>query len=439
MKNLIATFAGMLLACLCFAASPDDAPREYKTGWSFGAMPCATYATDMGFQYGAFGDFYYYGDGKTYPDPLHKISWEASHYTKGRSRFYIGYDSKYLVPNLRVTGSATYMTDPLYYFYGFNGLANPYDAGYSEEGGYFMKRNMLRLLADVQGKITPSLRWAGGISYWNFDIGEINTQKYSKYASVTTLYQNYLATGLIRDVEANGGGRLEVKGGLVYDTRDIEAAPNRGIWSEIYLNGSPDLFGDGFGYVKLCAHFRQYISLPFDFIKAGRPVFAYHLAYQGTILGEAPFYMQQNITTLVLKQMISEGFGSYNTVRGTNTNRILADGYAWGNFELRVKLLNFKLFGQYFYLATNPFFDCGMVVQPYRAEDMSAVFPLISGGSSMTAAEIGSKAGEFISTAGIGLKLAWNQNFIISAEVAHCMTENLGDPLWISIGTNYLF
>jgi len=429
MKKLLTVFA----AAFCFAAPllADDDEKEIKKGWSFGALPCATYSSDMGFQWGAFGDVYYYGDGNTYPDPLHKISWEASHYTQGRSRFYLAYDSKYLIPKMRMTASATYVDDPLYNFYGYNGSASVYDADVAGAGGYYMKRNMLRLLADFQGQISPNLLWAGGLSYWNFDLGHFDTEKYDQYASAATVYNAYVAGGAITPKEADGGSRLEIKGGIVYDTRDIEAAPNKGIWSELYLNGSPDLFGDGFNYLKLCAHWRQYISLPINF-KAGNPVFAYHLAYQGTLLGKTPFYMQQNITALVLKQMISEGFGSYNTLRGTWTNRVIADGYAWGNFELRVKLVNFKLFGQYFYLATNPFFDCGMVVQPYRVDEQAALLLKDTDW-------VKNQAGEFLTTAGIGLKLAWNQNFIISAEVAHSFNEGMGGPMWISIGTNYSF
>ncbi|MBQ9309309.1 MAG: BamA/TamA family outer membrane protein [Bacteroidales bacterium] len=450
MKKLLLIAAGMFACAVSAFASEGADDVEIKRGWSFGALPCATYSSDMGFQWGAFGDVYYYGDGNTYPDPLHKISWEASHYTKGRSRFYLAYDSKYLVSSLRVTASATYVTDPLYNFYGFNGSTvergfDSYDADYAAAGGYYMKRNMLRLIADFQGVISPSLRWAGGISYWNFDLGHFDTDKYSQYASAYTTYQQYVDFSAIRHEEEKGGSRIEAKGGIVFDNRDIEAAPNRGIWAELYLNGSPDLFGDGLSYLKLCAHWRQYLSIPVDLFKAGRPVFAYHLAYQGTLLGDAPFYMQQNITALVLKQMISEGFGSYNTIRGTYTNRIIADGYAWGNFELRVKLLNFKLFGQYFYLATNPFFDCGMVVQPYRADETASMMTSLANppgngyGTIVIPAQIKRDSREFIYSAGAGLKLAWNQNFIISAEVAHCFTEGMGEPLWISIGTNYSF
>ena len=100
-------------------ATSKEEQREVKKGWAFGAFPCLTYSNDVGFQYGAFGDVYYYGNGDTYPDPLHKISFEVSHYTKGRTRAYLAYDSKYLIPKMRITASATYVNDPLYLFFGF--------------------------------------------------------------------------------------------------------------------------------------------------------------------------------------------------------------------------------------------------------------------------------------------------------------------------------
>lgn len=48
-------------------------------------------------------------------------------------------------------------------------------------------------------------------------------------------------------------------------------------------------------------------------------------------------------------------------------------------------------------------------------------------------------AHQFIYSGGIGLKLAWNQNFIASAEVAHNFNTGIGAPFWISLGTNYCF
>ena len=467
------------------AATAQKSETEVKKGWAFGAFPCLSYSNDMGFQYGAFGDVYYYGDGSTYPDPLHKLSFEVSHYTKGRTRAYLSYDTKYLIPNMRMTVSATYVNDPLYLFYGFNGAASPYygdlDAnknyfsaspgqkGYPTPGNlraygmmgvpgvaslfdgdgnpygisyYHMRRDMVRVLADFQGNITEHLKWAAGISYWWFKTGEYNAAKY-KYDPAATMYNHYVAHGLIDEKEKNGGHRLEIKGGLVWDNRDIEAAPNKGIWAELYFNGSPSVTGDGYHYLNLCAHFRHYVRIPVGFIKAGDPVFAYHLAYQGNIAGNVPFYMQQNITALVLKQMISEGFGSYNTVRGTYSNRLIANGYAWANAELRIKFWSFKLWKQYFYFATNPFFDVGVITQPYRLDRMAAL-PEVGAFAKANGYDdplkfLRAKTFEPIYTLGIGLKLAWNQNFIVSVEVAHNFNKGMGAPVYISIGTHYSF
>ena len=114
MKKFILTTLALVASISLLSAQEKE--KEVKTGWSMGVLPCATYSVDNGLQYGAFGDVYYYGDGTTYPDPVHKISWEASHFTKGKTRLYLGYDSKYLIPNMRVNASVTYVDDPMYNF-----------------------------------------------------------------------------------------------------------------------------------------------------------------------------------------------------------------------------------------------------------------------------------------------------------------------------------
>ena len=96
-------------------------------------------------------------------------------------------------------------------------------------------------------------------------------------------------------------------------------------------------------------------------------------------------------------------------------------------------------------MAANPFFDCGMIVQPYRVHEMSAlpeigVLALEAGYKpAETEKYIRNMAHQFICSGGVGLKLAWNQNFIASAEVAHNFNTGIGAPFWISLGTNYCF
>ena len=446
MKKFILTTLTLLAAGTMLTVSAQE-EKEMKTGWSMGILPCFTLSADNGVQYGAFGDVYYYGDGKTYPDPLHKISWEVSHFTKGKTRLYLGYDSKYLVPGMRVNASLTYVDDQMYNFWGFNGPASLSDynlwANKETDINYYgMSRKMFRALANVQGRITDNLNWAAGVNYWNWKIGDMRDSGYKKagsedktyYSKEHTLYRDYIALGAIKPEEKDGGSTLEFNAGLVFDTRDIEAAPNEGVWAEAYLNGN--VLGQR--YLKACAYFRNYIDIPIH-IKAGDPVFAYRLAWQQTLLGETPFYMIQNVPLLVQRNMISEGFGSSNTIRGIRENRILAEGFAWANMELRIKLVSFKLFNQYFYLAVNPFFDAGVITKTYRPE----VFGLSTSAPStylpVSKLYNEAKAGDLVYSGGGGLKIAMNQNFIVSVEVAHCFYNALNADPWIGIGINYQF
>ena len=449
MKKFLITALILLTA---FAANAqEEREKEIKKGWSFGLLPTASFSADNGFQAGAFGDVYYYGDGGTYPDPLHKISWEASYFIKSqRMRLYLAYDSKYLFPKMRVNASVTYMNDPLYSFWGFNGPASVqnYDLWYNRSGAfdvnyYGMSRKMLRVLANLQGQIVPHLNWAAGVNFWKWNLGDMvdrgvkdagGNLKY--YDMEHTLYNKYQQFGAITADEADGGLALEMNAGLVYDTRDIEAAPNRGIWAEAYLNGNVL----DHKYLKACAYFRHYIDIPIH-IPAGDPVFAYRLAWQQTIAGETPFYMIQNIPLLVQRNMISEGFGSSGTIRGLRENRILTEGFAWANTELRVKLVSFKLFNQYFYIAMNPFFDAGIITKPYRTGFLKdkvydADLALFGADTNIYNDD---HLRDLIYSGGIGLKIAMNQNFIVSAEYAHCFHPGMNADTWIGISINYQF
>ena len=160
--------------------------------------------------------------------------------------------------------------------------------------------------------------------------------------------------------------------------------------------------------------------------------------------------MIQNVPLLVQRNMISEGFGSSNTIRGLRENRVLADGLAWANAELRVKLVNFKLFNQYFYVAVNPFFDAGIITKPYRTDFLNGIVndnalaadPALIGKDGKpipTAIYDDSHIKDLIYSAGAGLKLAMNQNFIISVELAKCFNNLLDAGLWLGIGINYQF
>lgn len=446
MRNILATFTALLLCS--GAVFAQEGTR--RTGWKFSPFPALAYNTDNGLQYGAFGDIYYYGDGTTYPEPLQMFSFEVSHFTKGRTRLRASYDSKHLIPGMRLTLSAIYVHDPLYRFYGFNGAASPYHQelnGLQDDGRILrfnsMRRTYFQGLANVQGAIAGPLNWAAGVTYWYYKTGAFDGQRFEADPAFS-LYQRYVNAGLIGQEEKDGGHVLELRAGLAYNSRDIEAAPNRGINADLFLNGAPDLNGSGHAYLRLCANFSHFVRIPVGFIAAGDPVFAYHIGYQHT-WGDAPFYIQQNIPQLVPRRIMSEGLGGNTTIRGTYENRIIADGFAWANTELRVKLVRFQLFKQDFYIAANPFFDCGMITKTYRMDRMDALFHPYSGMTDIATFRKAlddrhRQAGTFVMSAGLGFKLAWNENFILSAEVGRNLNQNgLGGPFWLNLITNYSF
>ena len=145
---------------------------KIKTGWNFGALPAIAYDTDIGFKYGALVNLFYYGDGKQYPKYLHSLYFEWNHTTKGSGTSQFTYDSEYLIPGIRVSAEASYLTEQSLDFYGFNGYESGYNADLEDEDSddylsrvfYNMDRRLLRIKADFQGKISgQKLRWLAGI------------------------------------------------------------------------------------------------------------------------------------------------------------------------------------------------------------------------------------------------------------------------------------
>ncbi|MBQ9583642.1 MAG: BamA/TamA family outer membrane protein [Bacteroidales bacterium] len=419
-KTILAALAALAVCPAAFAGE-----QEKVEGWNFGVLPCVSYNSDLGLQYGVCADIFNYSD--LFPDYRQRMYVEASRYTKGQTLLHAQFDSRYLIPGIRTTFSASYQYDPMFLFYGLNGL-EAYDKTLdankdTRTARYAYRRSMVRVLADFQGEIVPHLNWVGGLSFWHYGVGDLNMDDYD---AQNTLYYKMRDDGVFTDAEAYGGSRLEMKAGAVFDTRDNESAPNRGLWAEAYLNGSPDIFAVGYKYIRLAAHLRHYISLWPE-----RMVLAYHIAYQGVIAGQAPFYNQQNISTLFLRQTCTDGLGGINTVRGLLAQRLVGDSYAWLNSELRIRLVDFRFIGQNWYVATNPLFDAGMVTRLYKGEELAAFY-----GKSVS--DLKKEALKLHCSAGAGLKLVMNENFIISAEWAKPFIRTDGDSA-LYIALNYIF
>lgn len=419
MKIIIILF--FLLITAISIAHAKRIEKHIKQGWNIIPFPALSFNSDLGLQYGAFCDIFHFGNGSKYPDYRHKISFEFSRFTKGSGVYRLFYDSEYLIPQTRLTVDLSYLPDKMLNFYGFNGYASPYIPE-QPKSFYNINRDMLRLTIDFQRKISGSWSWAAGLGYYNYRMSQV---KLKKYRDVISLFELYEAKGIIKPDEAQGGNILQFKGGIVYDSRDVETDPTRGIWSEAILCGSPDWIDrNGYNHLKLTAVFRQYVP-----VVSHKLTFAYRLGYQGTLAGHAPYYVQSNINTLYMRQTYSEGLGGTFSLRGIFRNRIVGDGMGWLNAEFRYRFWNFRLFNQNWYFVINPFLDSGMVVNPFRKKEIqdSGLPELYSG-----------ERESLHTSAGIGAKAVMNQNFVLSIEWGQALDKRDGTN-GLNLYMNFLF
>ena len=464
MRKIITLAIIALIATGAMAETEKKDSNNVKTGWNFGILPSVAYDADLGFQFGALSNIYYYGDGSQYPEYIHSFYVEAAYTTKRYGLFRFFYDSKYLIPDHRLTIDVSYLPDAMCDFYGYNGYPTLYHMGwhnakkdsseYISRAFYKYKRDLVRVAADIEGTITGALKWNAGLGVLGYmidecDIAMLNGKRQPtdiKYLdpSVQGLYELYRNWGIIKPDEANGGWHPYVRGGITFDSRDKRSNPSRGIYTDAFFTYSA-AFGKQTEYnnLKFNFTFRHYVPIYKD-----RITLAYRIGTQNTIVGESPFYMNTYLNTLFIQRVIYEGLGGGNSLRGIMRNRILANGFAYANVELRTKIVNFDIGKQHFYIGLNPFFDLGVVTQPYKLDETEVR-------TAITANNIAngrtdkyedyfnlSKKETYMphSAAGIGLKVAMNENFILSVDWATALNkQDNGKMMNFYVKMGYLF
>jgi len=276
-----------------------------------------------------------------------------------------------------------------------------------------------------------------GFNLQNFSVRNVDITKFNKgkkdddpkrLPDVKTLYDEYVSWNIISEKEKNGGFIPLLKAGVVFDTRDNEPNPMKGMWTEAFIFGAPGLNGEK-GFVKFNITHRQYFTI----IKRDLS-FAYRIAYQGKIAGEVPFYYQPQIETSLMKDQI--GLGGSKTIRGIRRNRVIGDGVVYGNLELRWKPVHFNFINQKFYLGLNGFLDFGQVIQ--KVDFLSKVSVPIETIQSQTDYFNFSGGEKLHMSYGAGLRIAMNQNFVVSLDYGRAINPQDGEK-GMYIGLNYLF
>jgi outer membrane protein assembly factor BamA len=447
--KVLTSYAFFLFFLLSFTMAQEAdttiKPKEKtKKGWSLGAVPAIAYDSDIGFKIGAVVNFFDYGDGTIYPEYRHSLYFEYSITTKGSGIAQFMYDSKYLIPGVRLSAEVSYLTEKAIDFYGFNGYQAYYNSKFEDDSPenteylsrlyYRQERKLLRIRTDFQGRFFhDKLRWLTGIANYNIQADTIDLDRLNKGKSEDKklpaigggLYGDYIRWGVIPDDQIHGGNNTMLKAGLVYDSRDNEPNPMHGMWSEVLIHWAPRFIGNGdYAFSKIALTHRQYFTLIRDQLSL-----AYRLSYHARLSGTMPYYM----LPFVLNggnSLDRDGLGGSKTLRGILRNRIVGTDFFFGNLELRWKFLRTIIFNQNIYLALSGFTDFGMVTRQYDIdisdvpEEYMFMFP-------------DDKEKPHISY-GAGLHVALNQNFIVAFDFGLAADKRDGDS-GLYINLNWLF
>lgn len=210
-----------------------------------------------------------------------------------------------------------------------------------------------------------------------------STGKKTTAPNGTSLLRRDYEQGLIYGL--NGGWVSLFQTALIYDTRDFEPDPSKGIYFELANEFSNPIIGSAFDFNKLFVQARYYQKIPVG----PRTVFTARLG-AGNIFGsKAPFFEYQD-------QWSPDGsinsLGGRQSLRGHRANRFLARSLWFSNIELRVRLADAKIRKQRFSFTLVPFFDAGTVRDKWQDLNFDKVKTSYGG----------------------GLRIGWNQSTVLS-------------------------
>ena len=396
------TFAASVLLLLGssadgFAQSRSDPARSQAprapTGWDIAGVPALNYDADEGFGYGAILELYNYGRGvQPYRFTIQPTFFLT---TQGRRDLTVFFDAPALLPGgwrlVAFAGREQQLAQP---YYGV-GNATTHDLAIEEgPNPYFYRfgRTRVRMTADIQHRIVGSparLLLGAGVSRVSLDL--------TPFDSGTTLLAAELAGRTPSPDRTN-----YLRAGIVWDTRDREIAPHRGLWAEAIVLRATKALGSTDEFTRWTATLREYVPL------SRRVTFAQRVLAQG-VEGDAPFHELATIQSSYKQQ---DGLGGASSVRGLPKDRYVGKGMLLSNSELRWRAADFVLCGRASSLTLSAFADAGRVWAD-RFDLSSALTDLHAG-------------------YGAGARLGFGPSFIVAVDVGHSAESTA--PVYIGLG-----
>jgi outer membrane protein assembly factor BamA len=389
---------------------PPEASKPRPTGWAVQGLPLLNYNVDEGLGYGAMVMLVDRADG-SYSPYRYSVVLQFFQTTLGIAAHRLSVDA----PNLlgspwRVGVDLNYAENRFAPYYGL-GNTSEYVPGFSS----CEDREALSANPDA----CPGNADFRGLRYYTYDIRGLPRISLNVRRALADPFKLYLGYRLrmerlrlrysTEELGQSGGSRLmedldagrlsgpggspaaeelswrtsELRAGIQYDTRDIEASPSAGMYHELSVRGGLGLLGSQSNYWGATLHARLYHRVVPGYerlVAAWRGIF-------DVMGGEVPFFLMPSFGGLDGM----DGLGGVFSARGLLKNRFQGPVKLLLNGELRWTPLSATLLSQQFDFSLVGFVDSGRVWSDLDLRD---------GGGLNTAA-------------GGGLRVAWNREFVI--------------------------
>ncbi|MBI1221023.1 MAG: BamA/TamA family outer membrane protein [Bacteroidetes bacterium] len=365
-----------------------------------------------GFGYGAEGSITFNGKKSdpffNYTPYLTKIDVTLFNTSRNQREFKVAIDKPYIFKTKwRLRGEAAYEINPNLLYFGitgqtlnplsklsqsnqiplpvypsddYSGYANSLNGPYKQYNTYTKEEYILNISGEYS-LLDSRMRVLAGAELAHLNITPVN----DSLARIETDKNNKNLLGV-------GKSTITIlQLGVVYDTRDFEPDPSRGIFTEFTNEFSSKALGSNYNMDKVFAQFKWYRKLfPKTFKKM---VFASRFG-MGYTFGQAPFFEYQDEWS---SEGSIEGLGGANTLRGYKQSRFLDRGMYFFNAELRTRFAGFKFLQQDIALSGVPFFDAGSVFNKFQDNFQS---------------------NRIRYSEGVGLRVAWNLSTILRFDYA---------------------
>jgi hypothetical protein len=392
-----ALLALVLVPALVTAQAPPSGP-EAESGWEFTGLPALNYDSDEGFGYGFVLSLYNYGEGgySPYRFTLRPLVFLT---TEGRREFTLFFDAPHLLPEGwrldAYVGMEKHIATPYY------GVGN--DVPFLEENAegenpYYYRFGRERLV--LRGNLQRSLGDLPLRLLMGARITDVSIDPTPKDEGTTLLEEE-----LGPDVPDPGGVQNSLRIGLVWDTRDRESGPQKGVWSALLVESVLEPLGSDFSFTRWTLADRRYVPLRENLIFANRVVLQH-------VSGSPPFHALSYVQSSFGAQ---EALGGSKSIRGMLRNRYIGEGVFFWNAELRWRFKEFRVLGKSGHLAAIGFLDWGRVWE--NGVDLSVITSDLHMGT------------------GAGLRVGLGPNFVVAFDFGR--SAEAGLQTYIDLG--YLF